>query len=376
MNSKNVLSKDLKDIPMGVWLINSDFLILDFNNFVLNNYKKLSLKTDFQTIFSLAERENILDLLEKETSVKMPYAKYKNQNYNFVFVKADTSDNILVYLVNEINDTGDNENSLNNIFDNLNKISQLQINRNFKEHIISICCMLEDLNNRAVKNHFYDAQDTISNINTICFKMLKNINNLNIISLESGNKEDNEYSVVNIWNELAELFSDINALFKMNKLDFSYELPQNDDYVKCSMSHLSYAIINLISNSYLHCGKDTVVTVKGISNEDSITILVSNTIENIDKKDISQFFIPFNSTTNTGFNSMGIGLNVVKSVINEIDGTIFVNTDADKITFIIKIPVTYIKEETTMSNYNVEYLENKFSPLYIGLSDIIDPPLY
>ena len=355
-NSK--LSEDLKNSPMCVWLLNSDFEILDFSNLVSNKNSDYILKDSFKNIISIEERDTIRTKLETENSVKHILSSYNNIHNELILMKKN--ENILAYLIEKIP-----QSNTYNILENLNKSSQFKINQSFKENLISICYILEDIN---VKNN--TDKKNLERINTLCFQMLKNISNIDIIALE--NKNNNTNIKINLWDIVAELLVEINTVMRKQNFDFSYTLPDEDVYILASSQKLVYAILNIISNAYIYGGKGTSVSVCGINKDNSAVIIIKNTKNNQSKVNNDELFSPFYTE---GVNKLGLGLTSVKSIVESLNGQIFVSENENETLFTLSFPISEAMDSIVMNSYNSDYLENKFSPLYISLSDIITPPL-
>ena len=73
--------------------------------------------------------------------------------------------------------------------------------------------------------------------------------------------------------------------------------------------------------------------------ENSIEVIVKDSGEGISENIQNQIFDPFFTTKLTGEGS-GLGLSIIKKVVEKHDGTIgFVSSEADGTTFTVRLPI-------------------------------------
>jgi signal transduction histidine kinase len=105
---------------------------------------------------------------------------------------------------------------------------------------------------------------------------------------------------------------------------------------------LQRALENLFSNAIRYSKENDSITISAAQTESAVTITVADTGCGIDEKDIGHIFDLFYRGTNSRRESgMGIGLSVVKNIVDTHGWTIRVESEKGKgSSFIITIPVT------------------------------------
>lgn len=101
--------------------------------------------------------------------------------------------------------------------------------------------------------------------------------------------------------------------------------------VHVDLAWMSEAIYNILKNACQHT-KDEIL-IESMTNETYTEIKISNNGTPIESSYIPHIFEKFN---NSGAESLGIGLNLTKEIIERQNGTIEVNND-ERTTFIIKL---------------------------------------
>lgn len=182
------------------------------------------------------------------------------------------------------------------------------------------------LNNKQVKEC---ANDITQEVNTL-EKMTNNINAF----LKLGYKDGEHYntSIKSIFKRIERDFELIN---NDNKYDFSVSTEIKDCYVNIDELELYRLLYNLVDNSFKYCNHNDSISLS-YKIEDKLIITVEDTGAGIDPKQINRIFSPFfrldHSRNKEG---MGLGLTVVKGIIDKCGGEINVISEINKGTKII-----------------------------------------
>jgi len=100
---------------------------------------------------------------------------------------------------------------------------------------------------------------------------------------------------------------------------------------------MKQVILNLFQNAIDATPPDGSVTVETRSGNGTIVISVKDTGSGIGDEDLSRIFEPFFTTKVTG---VGLGLSIIKKIINDHNGEIAVSSSRDGGSeFIITLPV-------------------------------------
>ncbi|MBP5568806.1 MAG: HAMP domain-containing histidine kinase [Treponema sp.] len=133
---------------------------------------------------------------------------------------------------------------------------------------------------------------------------------------------------------------------------------QNDIYVPLSPQLLNRAFENLFSNAIRYTKENDLITLMAYEKDSKIYFIVKDNGVGINKEDISNIFdIFYRGTNSRREEGMGIGLSVVKNIIDTHGWTIGVESEKDKGTeFTITIPYS---KETDSKTKAPESSENK-----------------
>lgn len=175
-------------------------------------------------------------------------------------------------------------------------------------------------------------------------KYLNNILNdfLSIERLESG-RETYKYSTFPLSKVVNEVIYNANMLLKEGQ---QINYPKNIDGIQVYFDEkiLELSLTNLINNAIKYSPENTSIDVIVIPQEDSMSIKIIDQGIGIPAKEqkfiFNRYFRAENALLNQG---TGIGLNIVKSHLNNIGGTIIFESEENKgsaftITFPSKIP--------------------------------------
>ena len=104
----------------------------------------------------------------------------------------------------------------------------------------------------------------------------------------------------------------------------------NDDVIMADESRLEQVISNLVSNAIKYASPQTTVSLSSVHQDEQLRLTVQNLGNPIPAEEIDELFQPFSqvSTTPTaGEHSSGLGLWIVKQMIDAQNGAVGINTD-------------------------------------------------
>ncbi|EET87802.1 histidine kinase, partial [Clostridium carboxidivorans P7] len=218
----------------------------------------------------------------------------------------------------------------------------------------------------------------INNINMEkqnCFRLLRLINNL-IDSTEIDSKFI-ELNMVNcnIVNLVEEITQSV-AKYINNNISITFDTDLEEKIIACDLDKVGRIILNLLSNSVKFTEPGGSIFVNIIDDKDYITITVKDTGIGIPQNKLNTIFDRFRqvdkSFTRKNEGS-GIGLSIVKSLVEMHKGSIFVESKYGIGTkFTIKLPAKVLSNgnieenrilNNTISNYD-EKVRIEFSDIY------------
>ncbi len=134
---------------------------------------------------------------------------------------------------------------------------------------------------------------------------------------------------------------------------FCEDLPEVEVYI----GELNQVWTNIIDNAIYAIPQNGEIVIETECDKKNITVRITDNGTGIPKEILSRIFDPFFTTKKVG-EGTGIGLDIVRNVINRHNGEIKVNSIPGKTEFIISLPVSQnlatkeIKDETTIHNNN------------------------
>ncbi|MEG1311558.1 MAG: PAS domain-containing sensor histidine kinase [Romboutsia sp.] len=220
-------------------------------------------------------------------------------------------------------------------------------------------------------NHGYSKYIDIINQNG--FRLLKLVNNL-IDSTKLG-VGSLEYKPVNhdIVNYIENIFDSVIDFANQNGIEMIFDTNVEENIVAFDLDKMERIILNLISNSIKfnkHKGKIEIIIN---CSDEFVEIQVKDNGIGIPKDKLSDIFEKFKQANNRMTKiseGSGIGLYLVKSLVELHNGDINVESELNEYTkFIIKIPNILTKNESgikkdTLSSKYVQNIKVEFSDIY------------
>ena len=298
-------------------IINMSFLIITIASLCIlyfrYNYKR---KNDIKDIIKYIEQIN-------------------RRNYE---LEIDTiSEDELSILKNEIYKTAVmlKEAALNSNKDKLNLKKSLEdISHQLKTPLTSILVLLDNLIDEpdmdsSIRNDFIiDIKRNVININFLVQALLKlskfDANTVHFI------KKENDLEMI-----VKEAIKNVSTLCDLRNINIKLNTLENAK-VECDAKWQIEAITNIIKNAIEHSKDNSSIIINIDNNRVYSKIEVIDFGDGISKRDIKHIFERFYKGVNATSNSIGIGLALAKTIIEEDKGTIAVESNESNTKFIIK----------------------------------------
>ena len=298
-------------------IINMSFLIITIASLCIlyfrYNYKR---KNDIKDIIKYIEQIN-------------------RRNYE---LEIDTiSEDELSILKNEIYKTAVmlKEAALNSNKDKLNLKKSLEdISHQLKTPLTSILVLLDNLIDEpdmdsSIRNDFIiDIKRNVININFLVQALLKlskfDANTVHFI------KKENDLEMI-----VKEAIKNVSTLCDLRNINIKLNTLENAKVV-CDAKWQIEAITNIIKNAIEHSKDNSSIIINIDNNRVYSKIEVIDFGDGISKRDIKHIFERFYKGGNATSNSIGIGLALAKTIIEEDRGTIAVESNESNTKFIIK----------------------------------------
>ena len=316
INNKSILIKNDKDYHIFL-VINMSFLtitiIILLILYIRYNHKK---ENDIKDIIKCIEQINkknyelqIDSISEDELSI------LKNEIYKTTIMLKESAEN-------------SNKDKLNL------KKSLEDISHQLKTPLTSILVMLDniiedpdmDIN---IRNDFVrDIKRNVVNINFLVQALLKlskfDANTVHFI------KQENDLKTI-----IKESIKNVSPLCDLRNINIEYNAKEKSKII-CDAKWQIEAITNIIKNAVDHSKNNSTVTINLSNNNVYSMIEIIDKGEGISKKDISHIFERFYKGENATSDSIGIGLALAKTIIEEDNGSISVESNKNGTKFTIK----------------------------------------
>lgn len=316
VNNKSILIKNDRDYHKFL-AINLSFLtitvVILLIIYIRYNYKK---EKDIKDIIKCIEQINkknyeiqIDSISEDELSI------LKNEIYKTTIMLKEAAENFSK--------------------DKLNLKKSLEdISHQLKTPLTSILVMLdniiEDSNmEEKIRNDFIvDIKRNVLNINFLVQSLLKlskfDANTVHFVKQENDLKTIVEESIKNV-----------STLCDLRNINIKLNIKENSKII-CDDKWQIEALTNIIKNAIEHSKNNSNIIINIENNNVYSMIEVIDFGEGIAKKDIKHIFERFYRCKNTKTDSIGIGLALAKTIIEEDKGTISVESNKLETKFIIK----------------------------------------
>jgi len=227
------------------------------------------------------------------------------------------------------------ESAENSNKDKINLKKSLEdISHQLKTPLTSILVMLDniiedpdmDIN---IRNDFIrDIKRNVVNINFLVQALLK-LSKFDANTVHFIKKEYNLRSIVD------ESIKNVSTLCDLRNINIELNI-KNDSKFMCDSKWQIEAITNILKNAVDHSKNNSTVTINLSNNNVYSMIEIIDKGEGISKKDISHIFERFYKGENATSDSIGIGLALAKTIIEEDNGNISVESNKNGTKFTIK----------------------------------------
>ena len=207
-----------------------------------------------------------------------------------------------------------------------------------------------------------------------CFRQLRLINNLiDITKIDSGFFEVKmqNYDIINIVENIT---LSVSEYIKTKSIELIFDTDAEEKIIACDPDNIERIMLNLLSNALKFTGEGGSINVTMYDKGDNILISVKDSGIGIPKEKVGIIFERFRQVDKSltrGHEGSGIGLSLVKSLVEIHGGNISVQSDPGKGSeFIIQLPVKTLSEndkvikEEIKQQSNVEKIHLEFSDIY------------
>lgn len=215
-----------------------------------------------------------------------------------------------------------------------------------------------------------------SSIRQNCFRLIRLINNIiDISKIESGYYSPNK-KVVNIVEKIEDITKTIIDYAAFKGIEVVFDTVEEEIFCCCDEDSIERIVLNLISNAIKYNEDGGLISINIEKHEKNVQVYFKDTGCGIGEERVESIFNRFERGDTTLYRKTegsGIGLNLVKSMVELNDGNISIKSEVSKGTIVkVEFPIVECnideyyssQEEFTFENTLVPKVEIEFSDIY------------
>jgi len=149
------------------------------------------------------------------------------------------------------------------------------------------------------------------------------------LSILEADQTEPDWEDLNFSNLLIDFLADSAPLFQSRKLSPQITMPESSVFVKADRSMLERILQNLLSNAVRYTSGRICICLSQDTSR-NIVFQISNTVSDPEKIQVSRLFERFYTKDQSRHNeSTGLGLSVVKILVNKLHGTVEASVDGN-----------------------------------------------
>ena len=254
--------------------------------------------------------------LKIEENCEDELSKLKNELYKTTVLLRETAENSEQEKINLSNSLAD-------------------ISHQIKTPLTSIRIMLDNIednpnmDSKTREEFIEDISKQIDWISSLAISLLK------LAKFDAGAIKMNDQEV-NVKKLINNVISNLAILLDIKNIKIEQKI-DDDTIIKADYNWQLEALTNIIKNAIEHSNENGTIHIDVENNSVFVKIKIRDEGEGIDKKDIKHIFDRFYKAKKSSENSIGIGLSLAKTIIEQENGYIKVDSEVDRgTTFEIK----------------------------------------
>lgn len=214
----------------------------------------------------------------------------------------------------------------------------------------------------------------MNSIRQNCYRLLKLVNNIiDMSKIDYGYFEIHlgNYNIVSVVEDIT---MSILEYIKTKGINLIFDTDIEEEIIACDPDKIERIILNLLSNAIKYTNVGGTIKVSLTTSKDNLYISVKDTGIGIPKDKLQHIFDRYTQIDNgitRKWNGSGIGLSLVKSLVELQSGRIYAVSEFEKGSeFIIELPIREIEVEDTitrssnLTSSKVEKCSIEFSDIY------------
>ncbi|NMA79596.1 MAG: HAMP domain-containing histidine kinase [Clostridiales bacterium] len=248
----------------------------------------------------------------------------------------------------------------------------------FRQQIFGVINLASSLYASCEKFEMYEEIAKLNSQIGNCYLMLKQL--MNISEVTRFGKNHLKPKLVDISKLAEDIANTCNTLIRGTGKKIIFESTDKDTITSIDDERFVVALMNVISNSLAYSSKDAIVQISVRRIKDVISITVNDNGYGIENDILEKVFMPFFSVSQEKAisDNLGLGLFIAKNFTEHSGGSIILSSKLNEGTSVtMRFPVrTGDSSELYLESKTAEYVTNRYSPIYLALSDVCDLNFY
>ena len=204
-----------------------------------------------------------------------------------------------------------------------------------------------------------------------CYRLSKLINNIvDLSKIEAGFYKLN-LSNNNIVEVVEKIVTSVTAFVVRKNLNIVFDTNVEEKIIACDLEKIERVVLNLISNAIKFSNEGDEIFVQVKDKNEFVKILVKDNGIGIEEKDLEVIFDRFkqvDKSLSRNSEGTGIGLSLVKSIVELHGGNIHVESKVGMGSkFIVKLPSKNVAYDNVLYD---SHMKNKNESIQVELSDV------
>lgn len=253
-----------------------------------------------------------------------------------------------------------------------------EFNSHFRNPLSSIFAALSNISRQLEIEECYSCGDYLGSMTQNCYKMLRTCISVTEYSRYCNGLAVLNKKVVGIVEFTKNLLDSAAILARKIGASITYTLPEEEQYLICDPEKLSLALFCILSNSCCYFEGETKIHVLLEVRGNTLHFRITDTGYGIPDDVMPHIFEPYYSRGKDEFTfpGLGLGLPLAKMIVSHHGGTLAVFSQQDEGTTVaFTLPIE--EDQTGALSFldpGPSYILDRFSNLYIFLSDVLPPP--
>ena len=217
-----------------------------------------------------------------------------------------------------------------------------------------------------------DLKKYMTSIKQNCYRLLRLVNNIIDMNKIDYGYYDIELGNYNIVSVVEDITMSVLEYIKNKGIELIFDTDTEEEIIACDPDKIERIILNLLSNAIKYTRPDGKIIVNINSDKENVYISVKDTGIGMPKQKLNKIFNRYEQIDNKltkSFNGSGIGLSLVKSLVEMHKGKITVESKENEGSkFTITLPKKRINNEhiknTNLTKSRVEKCNIEFSDIY------------